>query len=215
MVAQRDALHYRLVPRHQNALAKIPCQVPWPMSQASDAAFSEWWEISGRHQCESMPDALSGWDAGLGWSRPIAAQAIKDAKSGRKKPVKDVHFKGQRLIIEAETHKVFLTAYEGTDLESEYRRMDAWLVSNKRNYKAFGRFANTWLSRVKIPMNGNGHRHVTVESKEPTFEEWQSEVMGMAKKLIDEGAKLENVKRIAQFTPSMLAEIKQYAESRK
>lgn len=61
------------------------------------------------------------------------------------------YFSGDRLKITQKEHGVFTKAYEGTDLDSEYRRMDSWLVSNRRNYRNFGRFANSWLSRQKIP----------------------------------------------------------------
>lgn len=187
------------------------------MSKESDKAFTEWWETTGRkHTKLSIDDSLLIWDAALEWSRPIAARAIKDAKAGHKKGAKDVHFQGKRLLIDQELHEASLVAWEGIDLECEYRKMDAWLVSNKRNYKAFGRFANTWLSRVKIPMNGKGNRYVTVESKEPTADEWRMDVMDSMKRLIDGGTSLTKLKDLTDIcTPSMLAEIKQYAETKR
>jgi hypothetical protein len=60
-------------------------------------------------------------------------------------------FEGQRLKIELKIHEAFIKAYQGTDLFTEYRKMDAWLIANHRNYRDFGRFANTWLSRMKMP----------------------------------------------------------------
>lgn len=61
------------------------------------------------------------------------------------------HFQGTRLKISPEEHEAFTKAFEGTDLAVEYLKMDSWLVSNHRNYRAFGRFANSWLSRTAIP----------------------------------------------------------------
>jgi hypothetical protein len=75
-------------------------------------------------------------------------------------PSKPIHFTGQKLTITKSNHLAFQTAFEGTDLETEYRRMDAWLVTNKRNYRDFGRFANSWLSRTKIPADAKEQRHV-------------------------------------------------------
>lgn len=70
---------------------------------------------------------------------------------------KQLHFSGTKLRITTEEHQVFTKAFEGTDLAAEYLKMDSWLVANHRNYRAFGRFANTWLSRVKIPHLGGSN----------------------------------------------------------
>ena len=114
-------------------------------------------------------DFDAGWDAALAWCRPLAIAAIKKAKA--KKPRKKkavepqpVHFQGTRLVIDEKCHQSFLSAFEGMNLEQEYRKMDAWLVSNKRNYRAFGRFADSWLSRCSTNGNGNGNGHQEYKS---------------------------------------------------
>lgn len=63
-------------------------------------------------------------------------------------------FEGQRLKITVPEHKALATAFEGADFLTEYRKMDAWLVTNKRSYRSFGRFANSWLSRQAMPKTG-------------------------------------------------------------
>src|SRR5208282_4124185 len=67
-----------------------------------------------------------------------------------------LHFSGIRLLIDIQAHEAFKVAYEGLDLEVEYRKMDAWLVANKRNHRAFGRFANSWLGRCSMSLGRNG-----------------------------------------------------------
>jgi len=66
-----------------------------------------------------------------------------------------IYFKGQRLEITASVHESLKQAYQGLDLDAEYKKMDAWLVSNQRTYRNYGRFANSWLSRYKVNLNGN------------------------------------------------------------
>lgn len=65
-----------------------------------------------------------------------------------------LHFSGTRLKITSEEHKALSLAFEGADFGTEYFKMDSWLVTNRRNYRAFGRFANGWLSRQKLPNIG-------------------------------------------------------------
>jgi 5-methylcytosine-specific restriction endonuclease McrA len=65
-----------------------------------------------------------------------------------------LHFTGQRLKITIEEHQALSLAFEGADFGTEYLKMDSWLVTNHRNYRAFGRFANGWLSRQKLPNTG-------------------------------------------------------------
>jgi hypothetical protein len=85
---------------------------------------------------------------------PSAVEPPRKAVAPKPEPV--IFFDGIKLKIDQKSHDAFLVAYEGTNLLTEYRRMDAWLVSNKRNYRDFGRFANSWLGKLKIPINGNG-----------------------------------------------------------
>lgn len=65
-----------------------------------------------------------------------------------------LHFTGTRLRITEEEHSAMSKAFEGIDLEVEYLKMDSWLVTNHRNYRSFGRFANTWIARIRVPYTG-------------------------------------------------------------
>ena len=52
------------------------------------------------------------------------------------------------------------------EYEAEYRKMDAWLVTNKLNYRDFGRFANSWLNRTKIPQDRRpSHEYRTIKQR--------------------------------------------------
>lgn len=106
---------------------------------------------------------------------------ISSADKPPRKPVLSkippvIFFVGIKLVIEKKSHDSFLVAYEGLDLMAEYRLMDAWLVSNRRNYRNFGRFANSWLGRARIPSNGNSPRHERTIGAHWTEEELNAEV---------------------------------------
>jgi hypothetical protein len=77
-----------------------------------------------------------------------------------------LHFSGQKLILTKAHHKAFTAAYQGADLEAEYLKMDAWLVTNKRGYRDFGRFANNWLNRMRIPQDRRpSHEYRTIKQR--------------------------------------------------
>jgi hypothetical protein len=92
-------------------------------------------------------------------TRHCAPVETKPSKESR-------HFSGQRLVISEAQHKALAAAYEGADLEAEYRKMDAWLVTNKRNYRNFGRFANSWLNNMRIPQDRRpSHEYRTIKQR--------------------------------------------------
>lgn len=77
------------------------------------------------------------------------------------------HFHGQKLIITEPQHLTFVASFGHLDLESQYREMDCWLVSNANGYTAFGKFALRWLKREPAPgRNGNGRPKLFSELKE-------------------------------------------------
>ena len=84
----------------------------------------------------------------------------------------ELHFSGQKLVLTRAQHKAFTAAYQGADLEAEYRKMDAWLVTNKRGYRNYGRFANNWLNRMRIPQNaGRDHGQKTLSQRIREFKQ--------------------------------------------
>lgn len=100
----------------------------------------------------------------------------KDSNSGK------LQFRGTKLHITETEHKALASAFEGADLVAEYLRMDCWLVTNHRSYRSFGRFANTWMSRARIPIiRGDGNGQATskhIERQRRVFEERERALSG-------------------------------------
>jgi len=94
-------------------------------------------------------------------NRPLTLEENRPKDTGVRETapnIRQLYFQGKKLKITNEEHEVMSKAFEGADFSSEYLKMDSWLVTNRRNYRSFGRFANNWLDRIKIPMNGaNGN----------------------------------------------------------
>jgi hypothetical protein len=61
-------------------------------------------------------------------------------------------FSGEILKITAREDGVLGDAFPRVDRESEYKKMDGWLVVNPdRRVKRFSRFAYEWLRRCPAP----------------------------------------------------------------
>lgn len=74
-------------------------------------------------------------------------------------------FAGQILKLSQKNDSAFKVAFPEINLEAEYQKADAWMVSNPGKRKTdHGRFMNNWLSRAqerqdfkKIRFGGNGN----------------------------------------------------------
>jgi hypothetical protein len=84
--------------------------------------------------------------------KPLRSQEQEQEQEQENKNI----YIGKKVKIDLTHHETYQTAYPGIDLESEYAKMDSWLLSNPDKRKGFTyRFANNWLSKAK-ESNGNG-----------------------------------------------------------
>ena len=78
----------------------------------------------------------------------IRSKEVKELK--KKHTQVEIHFQGSILKIPLINHQSFLKTYPGVDVETEYLKMDDWMLSNpdkpKKNHSAFAR---NWIARCK------------------------------------------------------------------
>jgi len=71
-------------------------------------------------------------------------------KRGDKPAAAPPAFTGQILSITVKQDAAFKQAFPRIDIDTEYRKMDAWLTTHpERLIKRFGAFAQNWLSRAE------------------------------------------------------------------
>lgn len=71
-------------------------------------------------------------------------------------------FSGDILKIPEASHLKFIKAFPEIDLNREYEKMDAWLVSNpQKKKKNFSSFANNWFGRI----DGKYSKEENIESE--------------------------------------------------
>lgn len=114
--------------------------------------------------CESPSDIMNDVSLNKDIMNDVYPATGKPPVTG--KPVAEIHFSGTHIKIPKPNHQKFADAYPCIDLESEYRKMDAWLMSNPRSQKRDKiRFANNWLARCKPERSGGngefGDVHLT------------------------------------------------------
>jgi hypothetical protein len=77
---------------------------------------------------------------------------IQNQKANADAPLPSFFFKGQNLRITESQHKALCDAFPWVDLQSEYRKADAWLVTNPdRHIKRVSQFVYAWMSRIPKP----------------------------------------------------------------
>jgi hypothetical protein len=74
----------------------------------------------------------------------------KEQKRGEKPAAPPPAFSGEILRITVKQDQAFKQAFPQVNLETEYRKMDSWLIAHpERHMKRQGAFAHNWLSRTE------------------------------------------------------------------